>query len=82
MTDMEFKRTCAICGCELLDGFTDGDAYVCEEHFDEYMNRQFGIWRNNDHEGEEHWCGGYYDWYDPREDRWHDTEFYWTEWYE
>lgn len=68
---------CEICGCELEDGFTDGDVCVCEEHFDAYMDAHFGDWRQNDHEDEPHWHGGYYD-YD-ESGIWRDSGFYWTE---
>lgn len=73
-------RSCEVCGKHLAQGFTDGDLYVCEEHFVEYMDGEFNFWHQNDHEDDERWDGGYYDAYDARENSWYDTGFYWTEW--
>lgn len=76
---MEERHVCIICGEDSPMCFTDGDVCICEEHFEEYMNEEFNFWRQNDHEGDEHWHGGFYDWYDVRDGSWNDTGIYWTE---
>lgn len=76
-------RTCDCCGKPFSEGFTveGGFWYCCEECFgDELMNRDYPDgWRENQHEDDPHWCGGYYDFM--HEGEWLDTGIFYTEWY-
>ena len=76
-------RTCDHCGMPMIQGFTveGGFWYCCEDCFEQVINEDYEVWRENDHKDDPYWIGGYYDWYDAREDAWHDTGIFYTEWY-
>lgn len=76
-------RTCGECGRPMVQGFTveGGGWYCCEDCFgDGLMDRDYpGGWRENAHEDDPRWCGGYYDY--KHDGEWHDTGIFYTEWY-
>ena len=76
-------RICRRCGTLMYSGFTDegnemGYSFLCcEDCFEQEMAERFGEYRAcDDGDG----CGGYYEWYEPREQEWCGTGIYWTEW--
>lgn len=71
-------RICDRCGSVMTDGFCDEEAdHICEECFEDWMHESFPAgWRAVEDDG----CGGYYEWYEPREQEWCGTGIYWTEW--
>lgn len=56
--DLTTVRICAVCGKPVFAGMTnqDGDFYVHEGCFEEYMDREYGSWFAVNDDG----CGGYY----------------------
>ena len=72
------EHRCEVCGCPMLEGFTDGEGFnTCEECFEQAMSDRFGDWRRTSHEG---YNGGWYEAYEPRECEWFDTGIHWAEW--
>ena len=71
-------RICDRCGSVMTEGFCDEEAdHICEECFEDWMHESFPAgWRAVEDDG----CGGYYEWYEPREQEWCGTGIYWTEW--
>ena len=76
-------RICRRCGTLMDSGFTDegnemGYSFLCcEDCFEQEMAERFGEYRAcDDGDG----CGGYYEWYEPREQEWCGTGIYWTQW--
>ena len=77
-------RVCRRCGMPMNSGFTDegndmGYSFLCcEECFDAEFFEHYGNMRiTTDNDG----CGGYYMWYDEREQEWCGTGVYWTDWF-
>ena len=71
-------RICDRCGSVMTEGFCDEEAdHICEECFEDWMHESYPSgWRAVEDDG----CGGYYEWYEPREQEWCGTGIYWTEW--
>jgi len=71
-------RICDRCGSVMTEGFCDEEAdHICEECFEDWMHESFPAgWRAVEDDG----CGGYYEWYDAREQEWQGTGVYWTDW--
>lgn len=78
-------RYCAHCGKPIECGMTtdDGDFYVHQDCFEEYMNKTYGKgnWKETE-DNEEDGAGGYYLVRDDENSEWYGSGIYYTEWYD
>ena len=74
-------RVCSYCGEPMIDGYTveGGFWYCCEGCFPKMLEKDYpeGL-RENLHEDDSHWCGGYYDYL--HDGKWLDTGIFYTDW--
>lgn len=78
-------RYCTHCGKPIDCGMTtdDGDCYVHEDCFEEYMDKTYGKgnWKSTDGDKEDG-AGGYYLVRDDENSEWYGSGIYYTEWYD
>ena len=78
-------RYCTHCGKPIVCGMTtdDGDIYVHEECFEDYMNHTYGKgnWKETEND-EDDGAGGYYLVRDDENSEWYGSGIYYTEWYD
>lgn len=83
-------RICPVCGEPMFSGMTndDGDFYVHENCFKEFMDNEFGEgnWKSlsddPDWDGNCDESGGYYIYKEDDSDKWYSTGIYYTEYFD
>lgn len=83
-SDCNDLPSCDYCGKTMVAGFTtnEGCWRCCLDCFPGALQEDYGNdWRENDHEDDSDWFGGYYD-YKADDGNWYDTGIFYTEWQE